>query len=222
MTLLKDSDRARVREVFTNDLKRDVKLTLFVTPDGCETCDVVRALLSEVAELSDRLALEVYDLDAEAERAAQLGIDKAPGFAVLGEHDTDYGIRFYGLPSGYEFTSLMEAIRTVGGAGATLQPVTQRFLEGLTTPLHLQVFVTPTCPYCPQSVVLAHRLAYASPLITADMVEVMEFPELGDRYEVMGVPRTVISDVTYFEGALPESMLPAQLQAAVDTLNATV
>jgi glutaredoxin-like protein len=222
MAMIKESDRTQVREMFASDLQRPVKLALFTTAENCQYCDVVRDLLTEVAELSDRLSLKVYDLEQDAARAAELGIDKAPGFAVLGENDTDYGIRFYGLPSGYEFTSLLEALRTVGGAEVQLQAATQKFLEGLTTPLHLQVFVTPTCPYCPQAVVLAHKLAHASPLVTADMVEVMEFPELGDRYDVMGVPRTVISDVTYFEGAMPESALPRQLQAAVDTLTATV
>jgi glutaredoxin len=88
-----------------------------------------------------------------------------------------------------------------------LQPATHQFLERLTAPLHLQVFVTPSCPYCPRAVVLAHRLAYASPYVTADAVEVTEFPDLRDRYHVMGVPRTVIDGVVSVEGAVPEGML---------------
>jgi glutaredoxin-like protein len=130
-----------------------------------------------------------------------------------GTEGYDYGIRFYGIPSGYEFASLLEAIRLVGSDEVDLQPAMRQFLEGLTAPLHLQVFVTPSCPYCPRAVVLAHRLAYASPHVTADAVEVAEFPELGERYHVMSVPQTMIDDLVSVEGAVPEGMLLAKLIA---------
>jgi glutaredoxin-like protein len=129
--------------------------------------------------------------------------------------ETDYGIRFYGIPSGYEFTSLLESILLVGSGDSELDKNTMAFLDSLDQPLHLQVFVTPSCPYCPQAVVLAHRLAFASDKVTADMVEVTEFPEMGERYNVMGVPRTVINENTYIEGAAPESMLLAKLKVAL-------
>jgi glutaredoxin-like protein len=157
----------------------------------------------------------VYDLQIDAERAAALGVDKAPGMAMLGGSEGhDYGIRFYGIPSGYEFASLLEAIRMVGSDEVELRPATRAVLAELAAPLHLQVFVTPSCPYCPRAVVLAHRLAYASPYITADAIEVTEFPDLGERYQVMGVPRTVIDEVVHVEGAAPEGMLLAKLRVA--------
>jgi alkyl hydroperoxide reductase subunit AhpF len=79
----------------------------------------------------------------------------------------------------------------------------------------MQVFVTPTCPYCPQAVVLAHKMAAASPLVRADMVEAQEFPHLATKYQVMGVPRTVINETTHVEGAAPESMVLGKLREAV-------
>lgn len=219
MALLQVQDRDAVREQLVAVLERPVWLALFTAEKGCEYCDLTRELLAEISELHDELSLAVYALDADAGRATALGVDKAPAIAVLGgSEENDYGVRFYGIPSGYEFASLLEAIRMVGSDEAGLQPATRVFLEGLTVPLHLQVFVTPTCPYCPRAVVLAHRLAYASPYVTADMVEAMEFPELSERYDVMGVPRTVISDAVHVEGAVPEAMLLAKLQAAVQTV----
>lgn len=216
MALLKAEDRGAVREQLAAGLARPVRLALFVEAQDCEYCDITQELLTEISELHDDLSLAVYDLVADAGRAAELGVDKAPATVVLGgEEERDYGVRFYGIPSGYEFASLLEAIRMVGSDDAELQPATREFLAGLKAPLHLQVFVTPTCPYCPRAVVLAHRVAYASPYVTADMVEAMEFPELSDRYDVMGVPRTVISDVVHIEGAVPEPMLLAKLEAAV-------
>lgn len=54
---------------------------------------------------------------------------------------------------------------------------------------------------------LAHQLAIESDLITADMVEATEFPHLANKYQVMGVPRTVINETIQIEGAVPEPRL---------------
>jgi glutaredoxin len=76
----------------------------------------------------------------------------------------------------------------------------------------MQVFVTPTCPYCPRAVILAHHMALVSDKVTADMVEAQEFPEMAQKYKVMGVPRTVINEKHHQEGAAPERMIIQLLQ----------
>jgi len=195
-------------------VKAPVVLRVFTQEFECHFCAETRQIAEEVAELSDEVTLQVHDFQQDAELAASLAIDKIPAIAILGDGDQDYGIRFYGIPSGYEFTSLLEAIMLMGVGSFQLGDATTRFLEGLDAPLHLQVFVTPTCPYCPRAVVLAHKLAFASDKVTADMVEVTEFPHLGQKYSVMGVPRTVINDDTYIEGAAPEAMLLEKLKVA--------
>lgn len=163
--------------------------------------------------ISDRIVAEIYDFQADRAKAEELGIDKIPAIAVIGEQD--YGVRFYGIPSGYEFTSLLYAIRYVSEGKTELSDATLKVLEGLTEPVHIQVFVTPTCPYCPQAVTLAHQMAVASPMVRADMVEATEFPHLAYKYQVMGVPRTVINEKVHIEGAVPESYMVAKLQEAV-------
>jgi alkyl hydroperoxide reductase subunit AhpF len=135
--------------------------------------------------------------------------------ALHGQGLRDTGIRFFGIPAGHEFSSLVDAVVAASRAEPKLAPPTAAWLSALDRPLHLQVFVTPTCPYCPRAVTLAHRLALASPHIRADMVEATEFPELAERYEVMGVPRTVINDAIAVEGAVPEDYLLSALQEAV-------
>ncbi len=75
--------------------------------------------------------------------------------------------------------------------------------------------MTPTCPYCPQAVILAHQLAMASDQITADMVEISEFPHLAQKYQVQGVPRTVINEKWSLDGAAPEAMLVAKAKEAL-------
>jgi alkyl hydroperoxide reductase subunit AhpF len=104
----------------------------------------------------------------------------------------------------------------VSGRDSGLSQDVRNYLKNLDKPLHMQVFVTPTCPYCPRAVVLAHQLALASDLITASMVEANEFPHLSSKYQVYGVPRTVIADVIHVEGAVPEAMLVSELMKVLD------
>ncbi len=156
MAFLKKSDQQALRAEFQG-LVQPVELVLFTAEDECEYCRETKQLLEEIVALSPKLALETYDLQQDPQRASQLRIDKAPAIAVL--NGKDYGIRYYGIPSGYEFGSLIEDILDVSKGDSGLKPETKAALAKVTQPLHLQVFVTPTCPYCPQAVRLAHRMA---------------------------------------------------------------
>jgi len=213
MPLLNEEIQEQVREQLT-DLAGPVRLIMFTQEFECQYCAETRQLVEEVASLSDQLKAEIYDFVADEEVAKAHGIDKIPAVGVIGEQD--YGIRFYGIPSGYEFTSLLEAIRAVARGKPDLSEETQAYLSALTDPLHMQVFVTPTCPYCPQSVVLAHQMALASPMVRADMIEAQEFPYLSTKYQVMGVPRTVINETIHIEGAAPEPMVLEKLREVTD------
>jgi alkyl hydroperoxide reductase subunit AhpF len=97
-----------------------------------------------------------------------------------------------------------------------LSDATRKQVAALESPVHFQVFVTPTCPYCPRAVLLAHQLAMESELVRGDMVEAIEFPHLSNKYQVQGVPRTVINETVHIEGAMPEAMIMARLEEAVN------
>lgn len=216
MAILNDDIKEQVREALA-DLEAPVKLVVFTQGEGgaveCQMCAETRALIEEVAALSDKVSVEVRDFVKDSEVAETYGIDKIPAVAVVREGDelADYGIRLFGIPSGYEFGTLIEDIRLASSGNPGLSEKTLEQLAQLTSPVAIQVFVTPTCPYCPRAVLLAHRLAMASNLITASMVEATEFPHLANRYQVYGVPRTVINDVIHVEGAVPEAMLITKL-----------
>jgi glutaredoxin-like protein len=186
---------------------------MFTQDFECQYCGETRELVEEVAALSELVTADVHDFVEDAEVAEELNVDKIPAVAVIGEED--YGVRFYGIPSGYEFTSLLEAVQMVAAGETELGDETLEMLESLTEPVHMQVFVTPTCPYCPQSVVLAHQMAIASPMVRGDMVEATEFPQLSNKYQVMGVPRTVINETAHLEGAASESMVVDKIQEAL-------
>jgi len=216
MALLSEQDQEQLRNEFAG-IQQPVKLIVFTQEFECQYCRETRQIAEEVADLSDQITLEVYDLLADKEIAEQYNIDKIPATIVMvsGEEPVDFGIRYYGIPSGYEFSSLIHDILMVGDGSVELAAETEQWLAELTTPLHFQVFVTPTCPYCPQAVLMAHKMAMASEFVTADMVEANEFPHLSMKYSVMGVPRTVINEDFHVEGAVPEHMLLAKMQEAV-------
>jgi glutaredoxin-like protein len=221
MAILNDDIQQQVREVLA-DLDAPVKLVVFTQGEGgaleCAMCAETRGLIDEVAALSDKISVEVRDFVKDSEVAEAYGIDKIPAVAVVREGDApaDFGIRLYGIPSGYEFGTLIEDIRLASSGNPELSESTLDQLAQLTGPVEIQVFVTPTCPYCPRAVLLAHRLAMASNLVTASMVEATEFPHLANRYQVYGVPRTVINDVIHVEGAVPEAALLTKLMSVND------
>ncbi len=221
MTILSAEVQEQIREALAQ-LAEPVKLVVFTQGEGgaleCDFCAEMRQLIEEVAALSSQLTLEVRDFVRDAEVAEVYGVDKIPALVVMrgGPQPKDYGIRFFGIPSGYEFATLIEDIRLVSRGRPDLTPQTLKSLSRLTTPVRIQVYVTPTCPYCPRAVLLAHKLALASDLITADMVEAQEFPHLANRYQVYGVPRTVIADVIHVEGAVPEARLVSKLMDVLD------
>jgi glutaredoxin-like protein len=212
MTYLNKKVIDDLKDVF-KEFKKEVVLKFFTQEMECRFCKETHGLLEELSALSDKIKLEVYDFVKDKVEAEKYGVDKIPATVVMDE--SDHGIKIYGIPSGYEFGSLIEALRLVSSGDVMLSPETKEFLDRLEKDVHLQVFVTPTCPYCPQAVVLAHQMAYHSPRVKADMVEATEFPDLSQKYSVMGVPRTVINETEFQEGAAPEKMIIDKINAAV-------
>jgi glutaredoxin-like protein len=136
---------AKTREQVAAELAglgNPVKLVLFTQTFECQYCAETRQLCEEIADLSDQISVEVYDFVTDKDKADEYGIDKIPAIAVIGARD--YGVRYFGIPSGYEFMSLLDSIKTVSAGEVELMPETMAFLKGLKKPLHIQVFVTPT------------------------------------------------------------------------------
>jgi glutaredoxin-like protein len=207
MALLSEANQDKLRQDFSA-MPRRVKLLFFTQTFGCDTCTQVRQILDALAGTTDKVVVEDANVVLEPEKAKGYGIDRAPSIVVLGIDeqgaDLDYGIRFLGTPSGYEFVSLVEAVRLAGGIAPTLSDTSLRRLAAIDRPVTIRVFTTPTCAYCPAAVGLAYEMAVASPLVTAIAVEAAEFPDLAARYRVTGVPKTVVDDTVEILGALPE------------------
>lgn len=217
--ILNDAITAQIKKVFDDQLKNPVKVLFFGRQTGCDTCNDTRQLMEEVTAISDKLHFEAFDIEEDAEIARQYNVDKAPGLVLTVFNEgqiTDYGVRFAGIPSGHEFSTLIHDLVLVSGRDSGLSPETRKVLKKLDKPVHLQVFVTPTWPYCPRAVVLAHQMAIESPFVQAEMVEAMEFPDLSNEFNVSGVPQTTINmGAGTTIGAVPEEDLLDEIQRAL-------
>jgi glutaredoxin-like protein len=201
MAILEEKQKEQLRGLFAG-LGQDVNVIMFSQEIECEHCRLTHDLLSEVKALSDKIKLDVKSFVLDKEDVARFKVDKIPATVIMGEKD--YGIRYYGVPAGYEFTSLIEDIILVSRRDPDLAPEVKAEIAKVDKPVHLQVMISPTCPYCPMAVRTAHKLAMANDNITADMVETVEFPHLVQKYDVQGVPHTVINEFYSFVGPLPE------------------
>ena len=141
MALLNEEIRKDVAGILA-DITTPVTLKVFTREADCQYCKETRELVEEVAALSDNISVEVYDFEADKLAASELGIDKVPAVAVVGAKD--YGVRLYGIPSGYEFGTLIEDIKMVSAGESGLSEATREMVAGLTQPVRIQVFTTPT------------------------------------------------------------------------------
>jgi len=196
------------KEVLRNELKEKmvdpVSIIMFTQEIECRFCSDTRQLVQEFQTLSDKIKVEVYDFMADGDKAKQYGIEKIPALAIVGKKD--YGVRIYGIPYGYELQTLVEAIVNVSKGTTDLSEKTRSILADVKVPVHIQVFVTLTCPHCPTAAAVAHKLAIESDLVRADVIDSSEFPQLAQKYSVMGVPKIVINEKVEFVGALSEDL----------------
>jgi glutaredoxin-like protein len=144
--LLNEQTKEQIKQIFT-DLKEPVEILFFGTKEQCEYCGETRQLVEEVTGLSEKLHLSVHDIRADAALAQKYSVERIPSL-VLAARDaqqvTDFGIRFSGIPSGHEFSSFINDLVLVSKRDSGLGQQTRAFLKGLSKPVVLQVFVTPT------------------------------------------------------------------------------
>ncbi len=210
MAFLDESIQGQVRDALSG-LQHDVEMVVYkagqvVVPgqDPAGEQDATLQLLNEVAALNDHVHVVERSLSADDEAAA-LGITRAPTTLFRRKGTSRSNIRFLGIPSGYEFTTLLETLIMLGGDDVEVTP-TLESVQAIDENIHLQTFVTPTCPYCPRAVLTAYRFALVNDRIVAEGVEANEFPTLSQQHRISGVPDTIVTgaNATRVLGAQPE------------------
>ncbi len=204
MSLVPDDKKEQINKELKERMEGSVRIVMFTQEVECRFCSDTRKLVQEVASLSEKLTVEVLDFVADAAKAKEYGIARIPALAIIGEQD--YGVRVYGIPYGYELQTLIEAVIGVSRGKTDLMKKTKDILGDVKTPVHIQVFITLTCPHCAVAAVVAHKLAIESDMIRADVINSNEFPTLAQKYAVMGVPKIIINEKVEFMGAFSEDL----------------
>lgn len=156
MALLRDADREGLRKELEK-LTAPVKLIFFSQASDCDYCPLTKQVLEEIIHLSDKVQLQEYDFAMDKDAVATYKIARVPAIAVVRMEaprvlvtgneplrERDYGIRYYGVPAGFEFAALIGDILDVSAGESGLSAQSKAALQQLKEPLHLQVFSTPT------------------------------------------------------------------------------
>ncbi|MHA2261463.1 MAG: protein disulfide oxidoreductase [Candidatus Thorarchaeota archaeon] len=207
-----DATKEQVKEMF-EELQDDVTMHLFLRDHDCLYCNDTGEIARQISELSDKVSVEVHKDEIGTGKAADYGVRFNPAIILHGKGE--YKARFYGIPAGHEFGALIGSIIDVSSGTAPLPPDVIEEIKAIDKPVHIQVFTTPQCPYCPNMVRLAHQAAILNPLIESDMIEALEFQDLATKYAVFGVPKTIINETVSVEGLAPIEMFLDKLMEAV-------
>ncbi|MCL7412352.1 MAG: thioredoxin family protein [ANME-2 cluster archaeon] len=215
MALIQESDKEKLKAKLAESLEGNVKLVMFTQENECQFCADTRGMVEDLAKISPKIESEVHDFVKDGKLAKSYGVKMIPAIVMLGKKD--YGIRYYGIPSGYEFASFQEDLIDVSRGKTDLSDDVRKKLAEVKKPVHIQVLVTPTCPYCSMAVRTAHKLAIENEHIKADMVEMVEFPHIAQRYMAMSVPKIIINEVVDFVGAQPPEHFVEEILRALRT-----
>lgn len=203
-----DATRDQVREMFS-ELEDDVTIHLFIQNHNCLYCNDVKDLVTQVADLSDKINVSEHKGNLDEKDAQQMGIEHTPAIVLHGKKP--YNIKFYGIPAGHEFGALIGTIMDVSKGESPLPTEVIEDIASIEKPINIKVFVTPQCPYCPNMTRLAHQAAIINPLITSEMIESLEFQEETQNYEVFGVPKVILNEKVSIEGLPPMDMFIEKL-----------
>lgn len=145
--LLNDDIVHQVKELFDKELDKPVEVLFFGSKENCDYCDDTQRLVEEITAISEKLTITRYDLNEDSEISQQYNVKLAPGLVIAGrdgQEIKDYGVRYAGIPSGHEFSSLIHDLILVSTRDSGLNAKTRQSLKELKEPVHIQVFVTPT------------------------------------------------------------------------------
>ncbi len=194
------------------DMKSTVTLVYF--EKKTQLNDQIKSLLSEITSLSDKVKIEIYDLERDKTAAAQYDVTTGP-VIIFKSENVKGDARFYGMPSGFEFATFLEVLKMAGGELMVDNKVKEFF--DLSDGVKLEVFVTPTCPHCPASAYVALKFAMVSSRVKGYVYEAMEFPEIASKYRVMSVPKTIVNDGRgEYVGGYPEDIAFIKIKSILE------
>ncbi len=202
MSLIKEDDLQFLKDEFQKNLSSEVDLVVFsVEGPDCKYCKEVVEICEELSLTSDKIHVKKYDFSIDRKIAEEYGVTKYPALCIVRSGEKEGRIKYYGIPSGYEFGSIIEDIKMVSSNEPRISSKAMDIISKIDKPVTIKVFVTTSCPYCPRAVGTAHKFALINKNITGEMIEAGEFSGDAGEYGVSSVPHIVINGDVQFVGA---------------------
>ncbi|WP_135664330.1 protein disulfide oxidoreductase [Halorhabdus rudnickae] len=213
MSILDEDDKSEVSEML-DEMDEPIDVHVF-TEEDCQYCEETVELLEDVDALTELSDLYVHDMGDPL--AAEMGADRYDGGPVtIITREAVSGVRYFGIPSGQEFSSFLQDILAVSTGETGLDESVRTDLDEIDEPVEITVFVTPTCPHCPRAVQTAHSLAIENEHVEANSIESQEFMDLSEEFGVRGVPQINVNGTDgEFTGALPPAQFLQQVKQAL-------
>lgn len=188
-----------------------VKMRVFAVPDHCVFCNTVEELVGKLSEMSDRVRVVRSGFDPDEPAARDYGIERHPALIIDGKRD--FGMRFSGIPMGFQFGVLVEDLVMASIGVTDLSEEAKIKLRDVKSPVDIQVFTLPDCPGSPRMARAAHKFCIENINITAEIVDVLEFKELAAERHVLETPKTVINGEVEIQGVVSERDLADRVKA---------
>ncbi len=203
-----DQAQEQVKDVFRN-IPKDVPLILFAEPGRNDVfSDANRQIIRAFRELSPRIDLKEFD--TKHEEAKKRNIQYSPALLLDPDH---VNIKWYGAPLGEEARTFAEAVMMIGYGETNLGDEGKKILERIEGRRDIKVFVSPTCPYCPQQAVNALKAAIKRPdIISLELIDIQANQELAQEYGAQSVPQVFANEKLIAMGAQSEELFMVSLE----------
>jgi thioredoxin reductase (NADPH) len=207
--ILPDDVKQAIRETFQQGLAEDVVIEVYtMAGQNDQFNEAAVSLIRSLAELSDKLKVSFHAVGDDL--SVKRNVTRSPSILIAPDK---YHIRYTGAPVGEEGRSFLVTLMMVSAGKPLLtEPSVKKITDGLREKRDIQVFVSPTCPYCPQQVLSAFSAAVVKPdLVSAEVIEIYENQDLAESLGSLAVPQTFMNTTFTGAGLQPEPMFVESL-----------
>ena len=189
-------------------IKAEIPIFLYAQPGQNDVfTDTARQAIRFFRQLTDKIVLREFNLNHES--AKKLNVEYSP---TLVFNPDRYNIRWLGAPLGKEGRIFLEALILIGLQTSNLNEQSLQVIKRIDTPRNIKVFVSASCPYCPQQALNALKAAVEKPdLVSLEIIDIQANPELATRYSAQSVPQTYANDILIAQGAQTEELFMLSL-----------
>lgn len=199
--VLSETDKTEITKILSN-MGGQIDVILFTSETGCFSCSKTETLIREIDQLSDKINLKVYDINKNKDVATNYNIELVPAIVVIGKED--YGIKHYGFPGGKEFSPLLEVMISSSMDRPVVSEEITKKLDTIPNNVEVKIFVTPTCPSCPDMVRGAYYYSLVSDKVSTVTIMSNEFEEYSNKYKISAVPTVIFNEKFSREGQMAE------------------